>query len=42
MSELESTHNNPLNNSTSKHQFSFSKLDRFQQRIKTEGPDIFY
>ncbi len=42
MAELELTHNNPLNNSTSKQQFSFNKTHRFKDRLKTEGADRYY
>lgn len=35
MTDLDSTHNNPLNNSTSKQQYTFSKLGRFKERMKT-------
>ena len=35
MTELDIGHNNPLNNSTSKQQYSFSALERFKQRVKT-------
>lgn len=33
---------NPLNNSTAKQQFSFSKEKRFTKRVKTEAPDAYY
>lgn len=33
---------NPLNTSTSKQQFSFSKDIRFRERLLTEAPDIYY
>ena len=42
MAESEIKHNNPLNNSTSKQQFSFSKLNRFNNRVRTEGTDTYY
>ena len=42
MAELDVVHNNPLNNSTSKQQFSFSTIERFKNRVKTEGADVFY
>ena len=42
MSVLEITHNNALNSSTSKQQYTFSKLRRFTDRSKTEGPDVYY
>jgi hypothetical protein len=42
MADLDCKHNNPLNNSTSKQQFSFNKGSRFGERIKTEGTDRYY
>ena len=42
MAQLWQTHNNPMNNSSSKQQYSFSAVDRFKERVKTEGADVMY
>lgn len=39
---IDQTLHNPLNNSTSKQQFSFEKELRFKHNIKTEGADVIY
>lgn len=42
MAQLDHKHDNPLNSSSSKHQYSFSKTNRFNFHAKTEVPDHFY
>lgn len=42
MSDLERLHNNSLNSSSSKQQYSFNKEARFKEHLKTEGADRYY